>query len=363
MKQGSEDPLSTCATTACILRVERGSANLVQRAKQRGRRRRPMRLGNMFTHTRPLVLDSHAPPLLPLNPLLDDRTLHLFRILREVERIPALRRLSDSALRVTSATPSDGRLAALALYRLGSAARAAESAPSSGLASTAASAVEGSVAADGQRAAVGPSKTGGAGEGGGGGGERPESGVADAGGAAGDAEKPAAATESREQSSAEPTATLSAETGRRGGEPFNNEQAQTDGATTGTGIEAPEVKGYAPEEPGAASESVKTKDAALAGSVPGSSEGGGGAEEVGAPAAAAAVGSPPTKGTTTAAAFDMEEVRSDQRFEQLVEIIECVAKDLSVSDTSKARMAPKGGYTAVCLECSVSFSLRFLGVI
>ncbi|CAN0330124.1 unnamed protein product, partial [Ectocarpus fasciculatus] len=48
------------------------------------------------------------------------------KILREVERIPALRRLSDSALRVTSATPSDGRLAALALYRLGAAARAAE---------------------------------------------------------------------------------------------------------------------------------------------------------------------------------------------------------------------------------------------
>lgn len=52
------------------------------------------------------------------------------RILREVERIPALLRLSDSALRVTSATDADGRLAALALYRLGSAARAAERASS-----------------------------------------------------------------------------------------------------------------------------------------------------------------------------------------------------------------------------------------
>ncbi|CAM9844726.1 unnamed protein product, partial [Hapterophycus canaliculatus] len=31
----------------------------------------------------------------------------------------------------------------------------------------------------------------------------------------------------------------------------------------------------------------------------------------------------------------MEDVRSDQRFEQLVEIIECVAEELSVSDTSK----------------------------
>ena len=45
-----------------------------------------------------------------------------------MERIPALRRLSDSALRITSATASDGRLAALALYRLGAAVRAAEAA-------------------------------------------------------------------------------------------------------------------------------------------------------------------------------------------------------------------------------------------
>ncbi|CAN0551539.1 unnamed protein product, partial [Ectocarpus sp. 12 AP-2014] len=190
-----------------------------------------------------------------------------------------------------------------------------------------------SVAADGERAAVGPSKTEGEGRGGGGGGERPESGGADAGGAAGDAERPAAATESRDQSSTAPTATLSAATVRQGGEPFNNEQGQAGtGATTGTGIEVPGVEGDAPEEPGAADESAKTKDAALAGSVPRSSEGAGGVEEVGAPAAA--VGSTPNKGTATAA-FDMEEVRSDQRFEQLVEIIECVAKDLSVSDTSK----------------------------
>ncbi|CAN0072032.1 unnamed protein product, partial [Discosporangium mesarthrocarpum] len=45
------------------------------------------------------------------------------RILREAERIPALRRLTDNALRITSATPTDGRLAALAIYRLGAAAR------------------------------------------------------------------------------------------------------------------------------------------------------------------------------------------------------------------------------------------------
>ncbi|CAM9183165.1 unnamed protein product [Ectocarpus sp. 8 AP-2014] len=49
----------------------------------------------------------------------------------------------------------------------------------------------------------------------------------------------------------------------------------------------------------------------------------------------------------------MEEVRSDQRFEQLVEIIECVAKDLSVSDTSKARKAPKGGYSIVVWGLSI----------
>lgn len=146
---------------------------------------------------------------------------------------------------------------------------------------------------------------------------------------------------------------------RQGGEPLKSEQGQADtGAATGTGIEVPGVKGDAPEEPGAAGESVKTKDAALAGSVPRSSEGGGGVEEVGAPAAA--VGSSPNKGTTTAA-FDMEEVRSDQRFEQLVEIIECVAKDLSVSDTSKARNgAERRLYSSLSFECAVSFCLHFL---
>ena len=34
--------------------------------------------------------------------------------------------------------------------------------------------------------------------------------------------------------------------------------------------------------------------------------------------------------------FDMDAVRGDQRFEQLVEIVECVASELSVSDISKA---------------------------
>ncbi|CAM9759422.1 unnamed protein product [Ectocarpus sp. 12 AP-2014] len=56
----------------------------------------------------------------------------------------------------------------------------------------------------------------------------------------------------------------------------------------------------------------------------------------------------------------MEEVRSDQRFEQLVEIIECVAKDLSVSDTSKARNgAERRPYSSLSL--SVVWGLSILG--
>eukprot|EP00752_Nemacystus_decipiens_P015925 g14232.t1 len=306
------------------------------------------------------------------------------KILREVERIPALRRLSDSALRVTSATPADGRLAALALYRLGAEARAAESASATAAAaaaaaesassSGAATSIEsaalseggerggqaGSGASDGAAgagagAAASASAEGQAGgELGGGGSVSPASpegrdeadgagaraGVA---GAPSDSLAAVAATaaadntknmrELQTRDRVDPGAAASAAADPAG--PEASEQKQQHGSgPAGDGTErAEEGAAESPAVAKGASEGAAAAAAAAAASCKESEPEKEGAEQEHASSEAEAEAA--TAAASTPAAFDKEHIKSDQRFEQLVEIVECVAGELSVSDISK----------------------------
>lgn len=304
-----------------------------------------------------------------------------------MERIPALRRLSDSALRVTSATASDGRLAALALYRLGAAARAAEAAaqatpalassarsataasaaaasagaaaatnattadPSVEVAASAAAALKAGVddaaavatdmtrtlteeEAEGSRAGVGVS-------------ERELAGVtcsSDGGGtvlsppsSAPSATATAAVLETKEPGSLPflgPDATASKASGNgedRGrmmegvvGVGMGEERSPSVSFPTST---PPSSEQDLESEPRDGEPELPEQEAAAAAAAD-------------ADAAAAQAREEEERASSAAAApaipiFDMDAVRGDQRFEQLVEIVECVASGLSVSDISK----------------------------
>lgn len=302
----------------------------------------------------------HAPPSsthLLLPPSVTNTLLHLWaRILREVERIPALRRLSDSALRVTSATASDGRLAALALYRLGALARAAETAvqTSSVSAPHSVTGADGLASVEGAPGEEEREKRGhegvATGETGGGVASVPVQPTAAASGQAASAEGPV--------SLASPEAAVAVVAG-------NEEEGMVgDGSdAVGTNGESglvvspssclpptPEKEELgSPQDESMADEGDATKgaDAVVAEVLRGAREEEAASKEAGqeglnAPGEQKGQGDqgvsavPATADVAAVPAFDLDEVKRDQRFEQLVEIVECVASSLSVSDVSKA---------------------------
>lgn len=232
------------------------------------------------------------------------------RILREVERIPALRRLSDSALRVTSATASDGRLAALALYRLGAAARTAETAVPRPLPSPE---VTGSVA----EAKVGPVERVGA---------MPSSSV--------DSPSPVAISKGNVESDVDDEISLEVRKGA------GIEVVMDEGSSD---VDCPSKAAFPPDaegedagkrgQNGDAFDVLKRPGEATGSETETMQQGRDGGVDLDSPASAAPASAAPA--SAPAATFDVESVKGDQRFEQLVEIVECVASGLSVSDISK----------------------------
>lgn len=292
------------------------------------------------------------------------RKHNMNRILREVERIPALLLLPDSALRVTSATASDGRLAALALYLLGAAVRAADN---TAAAATAAGAPQKALAAA-PRAATGEL-----------------AGTADSKKAVGDAVADALSDPDGIASGAVPSAVVEAAAPRvesgslaapkstavAGGKGSGQEQregifdTETEGVEDGGGGsivgQAPLAATTSGEDAGVAvspreGDVVQDDDAAGEAGVTSpderqGEEGGGGGPMRQLPGTegqqegqdeqtsfAAAVAAAEAVAAAAEAAADAEDIKRDQRFEQLVEIIECVTTELSVSDMSKVRM-------------------------
>lgn len=273
-----------------------------------------------------------------------------------MERIPALRQLSDSALRVTLATASDGRLAALALYRLGAAARAAEFAAqtASFTPTVTASASVQQASASASASAADPERTGegvvGDGDGGqqyaGRSGATPPAGEGFAGphgkGSGGVGGVGAVAGEGsggvgmggRNEGSAVSSPGYTGAV-QQGGKAVTLHQARsplvekavaqkgevpggvavTPMASGGNGGEGgKQEKEALPSETTGRQVSDESERSQIQG------------EDDGGAAAAAAAAS---------AAFDVDDVKRDQRFEQLVEIVDCVASGLSVSDISK----------------------------
>lgn len=277
-----------------------------------------------------------------------------------MERIPALRRLSDSALRITSATASDGRLAALALYRLGAAARAAEAAAQAVPALASSSRSSAAAAADpaAEAAAVAAAQAGvngataaagtagvlieGRGEGIAAQDEL-DGGEAASGGAVSVPPLPSAAA-----SAGAGTAVKTKDPGSLA--PFAPDTAasKTDGSGGAVGrvmegvVNAGmrEERGSSVSSPSASAPPLSEKE--VESEQPRDDEAGLQEQPADADAAAAQARDEGARASSSVAAptaspvFDMDAVRGDQRFEQLVEIVECVASDLSVSDISKA---------------------------
>lgn len=273
------------------------------------------------------------------------------RILREVERIPALRRLSDSALRVTSASDADGRLAALALYRLGSAARAAENAMYAPAVASPSASVSDSLFASGTTTPGLPPVAAGAAAHGGehtaDGGRIPTDDGNKGRGANGEKGTEGVVEQTAEESggddkdaghhgrlavphiiSAEKKSTLPGDgRGDRDSTGFPIATAvlmPADEATVANATHISETEDTGIEDGGI----VINGEAGVMNE--GKNEGHVGD---GALAAEAAVAS----AAAASAAFDVGGITSDLRFEQLVEIVECTASRMTVSDVSKVR--------------------------
>ena len=348
------------------------------------------------------------------------------RILREVERILALRRLLDSALRVTSATASDGRLAALALYPLGAAARAAETAaarpllpPASASPATtvdASGAVESPASADQARevhvqeteeappssssfggvpadtadssgattalaapeltrlpSASGeglepedggmPAECANEGEGGGGDGGGRCSGLegvveettAVAGKGRSDIGRPTPATLPLSERGDDTSVSLPVERGNGDGDdthevdamahPSNAKFEEEDGCSEVGTVQ------YARDTVGSEGEIHASSAVAAAAAA---------ASTASAPLSPAPAAISAAAAASAVFAFDVEGLKRDLRFEQLVEIVKCVALELSVSDISKASCAIDSCYQSCIHVCFVINKSSFI---